>query len=85
MAKYSMLSPKTGNKARMSTLTTMQHITEGPNQCNRERNKKGIDLKEINENVSIHREYDFFHEPPLYSEKTNEQTNKQKILLVLIN
>ena len=62
MAQYSVLSPKTGNQARMSMFTTsIQHLTEvragtiGPER------KKGTALTERNEIVSTHREYDFFH------------------------
>lgn len=62
MANDSILSPKTGKKAGMFTLTTsIQCLTGGPRQCNRTRNKKGIDLHERNETVSIHRKYFFFY------------------------
>lgn len=57
-----MLSPKTGNKARMSTSTTsIQYFKRGPSQYNRTRSKKAIGLNEINETISIHIKYDFFH------------------------
>lgn len=62
MAKDLILSPKTENKTIMFTVTTsIQHCTGGPRQCNRTRNKKGIDLHKRNATVSIHRKYDFFH------------------------
>lgn len=63
MAKDSILSPKTGNKARMSTLSTsIQHLIGSPSQYNRTRNKKGINLNtHTKETVSIHRKYEFSH------------------------
>lgn len=62
MAKDSILFPKTEKKTIMFTVTaSIQHCTGGPRQCNRTKNKNGIDLHERNATVSIHRKYDFFH------------------------
>lgn len=50
MAKDSILSPKTGNKTRMSTPTSsLQYFKRGPSQCNRTRSEKATDLNEISE------------------------------------
>lgn len=62
MAKDSILSPKTGNKTRMSTPTSsLQYFKRGPSQCNRTRSEKATDLNEISETISICIKYDFFH------------------------